>query len=119
MKINNKVGLLLCAVGMMFSSATMACAGDFYIAVMDADASPNIRVRSSVIDSTGTSDLLGNVTMPDSALGGINTLYMFDLISQAYVNNTKLRITTDDTDCVISSADENLGTITDVQSSDF
>ena len=119
MNIIKSISVLLCALGIFTSGSAMACSGDFYVVVMDADASPNLRVKSNLVDASGATDLLGNVSMPDSALGGVNTLYQFALLSQAYVDNTKVRITTDDTDCVIDSADEFLGNITDVQSTDF
>ena len=119
MRFKTKISALISALVLGMSGNAMACEGDFYVVWMDADSSVGIQVRSTLVNAAGTSDRHGNVTLPDSALGGQNPIYQFNMLNQAFLDNTKVRIITDDTDCVISSAGENLGTITDVDSADF
>ena len=120
MKYIKNICIPLCAIGLLSVNPVFAiCSGDFYVVVLDADTSPDLRVRSNLVDAAGATDLLGRVSLPDSALGGINTIYMADFLTHAYINNAKVTITTDDTDCVISTHGEFLGVISDVQSSDF
>ncbi len=114
------IAFLMGTLALCLSSNVMAnCTGDFYVVVMDADSSPNLRVRSKLVDKFGTTDFIGNITLPSSALGGQNTLYQFNLLAQAYMDNSKLTISTDGDDCVIDFSDKFLGNILDVQSADF
>jgi len=112
-----KTKLCACAglIGFALSYNAAACSGYFYVNWIEGEGSTQAYVRSTLVHSPGTLDKFGIMTIADSALGGTNNIYIYDLMKQAFVDNTKLFITTDDTDCVINNDGEDLGIISDVQ----
>ena len=121
MRFKSIIMLAVLSAG-LFAGAAQACQGSFYIIWMEGESDTDVYVRSVIVNGSGTADRYGTLQMPDSALGGDNPLYMFDLIKEAYVHNTKLDITTDGGglgNCNITNDGDPLGNILDVQAADI
>ena len=77
---------------------------------------PSVFFRRVTADPSGTADLYGTAMIPPTTT--TNGSNIANALWQSFVDNTKVRIFTDDTDCTISTNGESLGSIYQVRPAD-